>query len=56
MRGTCKFKIKGKLAPRYVDLFKIIDRKGELAYQLKLPVAAQEMFTSSKRATTNGRS
>jgi hypothetical protein len=37
MRGTCRFRVKGKLAPRYVELFKIIDRKGEVAYQLELP-------------------
>jgi hypothetical protein len=36
MRGTRKFKVKGKLAPRYVGPFKIIDRKGEVAYQLEL--------------------
>jgi hypothetical protein len=37
MRGTRRFKVKGKLAPRYVSLFKIISRKGEVAYQLELP-------------------
>jgi hypothetical protein len=37
MRGTHKFKVKGKLAPRYVRPFKIVDRKGEVAYQLELP-------------------
>jgi hypothetical protein len=37
MRGTYRFKVKGKLAPRYVRPFKIIDRKGEVAYQLELP-------------------
>jgi hypothetical protein len=37
MRGTRRFKVKGKLAPRYVGPFKIISRKGEVAYQLKLP-------------------
>jgi hypothetical protein len=37
MRGTHKFRVKGKLAPRYVGQFKIIDRKGEVAYQLELP-------------------
>jgi hypothetical protein len=37
MRGTRRFKVKGKLAPRYVGPFKIMDRKGEVAYQLKLP-------------------
>jgi hypothetical protein len=37
MRGTCRFRFKGKLAPRYVGPFKIIDHKGEVAYQLELP-------------------
>jgi hypothetical protein len=37
MRGTRGFRVKGKLAPRYVRPFKIIDRKGEVAYQLELP-------------------
>jgi hypothetical protein len=32
MRGTRRFRVKGKLAPRYVRPFKIIDRKGEVAY------------------------
>jgi hypothetical protein len=37
MRGTQWFKVKGKLTPRYVDPFKNISRKGEIAYQLELP-------------------
>jgi hypothetical protein len=37
MRGTYRFRVKGKLAPRYVRPFKVIDRKGEVAYQLELP-------------------
>jgi hypothetical protein len=37
MRGICRFKVKGKLAPRYVGPFKIIDRKEEVAYHLELP-------------------
>jgi hypothetical protein len=36
VRGTHRFNVKGKLAPRYVDPFKIIDHKGEVAYQLEL--------------------
>jgi hypothetical protein len=37
MRGTRRFKVKGKLAPRYVGQFKIVDHRGEVAYQLELP-------------------
>jgi hypothetical protein len=36
LRGTHKFKVRGKLSPRYVGPFKIVDRKGEVAYQLEL--------------------
>jgi hypothetical protein len=36
MSGTRRSKVKGKLAPRYVGLFKIISHKGEVAYQLEL--------------------
>jgi hypothetical protein len=36
MRSTRRFKVKGKLAPRYVTHFQILDRKGEVAYQLEL--------------------
>jgi hypothetical protein len=36
MRSTQRFKVKGKLAPRYVGPFKIIRHKGEVAYQLEL--------------------
>jgi hypothetical protein len=40
MRGTRRFTVKGKLAPRP---FKIIDRKGEVAYQLELPPQLSEL-------------
>jgi hypothetical protein len=43
MRGTRRFRVKGKLAPRYVGPFKIIDRKGEVAYQLELPPQLSEV-------------
>jgi hypothetical protein len=32
-----RFKVKGKLSPRYIGTFKILERKGEVAYQLELP-------------------
>jgi hypothetical protein len=37
MRGTQRFMVKGKLTLKYVGSFKIISRKGEVAYQLELP-------------------
>jgi hypothetical protein len=37
MRGTHRFKVKGKLASRSVGPIKIVDRKGEVAYWLELP-------------------
>jgi hypothetical protein len=43
MRGTHRFRVEGKLAPRYVGSFKIIDHKGEVAYQLKLPPQLSEV-------------
>jgi hypothetical protein len=38
MRGTHRFKVKGKLAPIYVGPFKIVDHRGEVAYQLEFPL------------------
>jgi hypothetical protein len=32
-----RFKVKGKLLPRYIGPFLILERKGEVAYQLELP-------------------
>jgi hypothetical protein len=37
MRGPRRVKIWGKLAPRYIGPFKILDQRGEVAYQLDLP-------------------
>jgi hypothetical protein len=37
IRGLCHFKIRGKLASRYIGPFKILEQRGEVAYQLELP-------------------
>jgi hypothetical protein len=37
IRGLRRFKVKGELSPHYIGLFKILEWKGEVAYQLELP-------------------
>jgi hypothetical protein len=37
MRGLHRFKIRGKLPPRYIGPLKILEQRGEVAYQLELP-------------------
>jgi hypothetical protein len=37
IRGIKRFGVKGKLTPRYIRLYQIQARRGEVAYQLSLP-------------------
>ena len=43
IRGLCRFKVKGKLSPRYIGSFRITERKGEVAYQLELPARLSDV-------------
>jgi hypothetical protein len=36
MRGLRHFKVRGKLAPRFIEPFKILDKRGEVAYQFEM--------------------
>jgi hypothetical protein len=37
MKGVSQFGVKGKLAPRYIRSFPILERCGQVAYKLQLP-------------------
>jgi hypothetical protein len=66
MRGLRHFKVRGKLVPRFIGPFKILEKRGEVAYQLELPpqlsnvhdvfhVSTEEMHACAGRANTHGR-
>ncbi|WVZ94093.1 hypothetical protein U9M48_040030 [Paspalum notatum var. saurae] len=51
MRGVRRFNMKGKLAPRYIGPFKVLEKKGEVAYRLELPPSlsgVQDVFHVSQ--------
>jgi len=43
IRGLRRFKVKGKLSPHFIGPFKILERKGEVAYQLELPARLSDV-------------
>ncbi|WVZ49536.1 hypothetical protein U9M48_000884 [Paspalum notatum var. saurae] len=51
MKGVHRFRVKGKLAPRYVGPFKITEQCGPVAYRLELPphlAAVHDVFHVSQ--------
>ena len=51
MKGVTRFGVKGKLPPRYIGQFQILERYGKVAYRLKLPehlTAVHDVFHVSQ--------
>jgi hypothetical protein len=43
MRGLCRFKVRGKLTPRFIRPFKILGKRGEVGYQLELSLQLSDV-------------
>jgi hypothetical protein len=43
IKGLRRFKVKRKLSPRYIGPFRILEQKGEVAYQLELPARLSDV-------------
>jgi hypothetical protein len=43
IRGLHRFKVKGKLSPRYIGPFRILEWKGKVAYHVELPARLSDV-------------
>jgi hypothetical protein len=44
MRGLHRFKVRDKLAPRFIGSFKILQKRDEVVYQLELPPQLSDVY------------
>ena len=57
-RGLQRFKVKGKLAPRFMGPFRVIAKRGKVAYQLEIPAELSDVHdvfhvSQLRRCVTN---
>jgi hypothetical protein len=43
IRGLRRFNVRGKLAPRFIEPFKILEKRDDVAYQLELPLQLSDV-------------
>nr|XP_009769031.1 PREDICTED: uncharacterized protein LOC104219962 [Nicotiana sylvestris] len=44
MKGVMRFEKKGKVSPRYIGPFKVLERVGEMAYKVALPPSLSRVY------------